>query len=228
MTTNRINLLEIPREEQGLLSSLLKLSGSGIEGLESALNQIQPTLVQDSLISQLKANPNLANVSDLEGILKALIGVASTAYSVGATTDDVVDAAVATIKDDNVVELSDEDAEALKERLKRLERLHALELIAKGSQLIRASERTFLSAKVYSDLRPIFVGEETQVAGAVIVHQLAVRSLRNGRREYTYFMLDSSDLAELQEVISRAVKKDKALRDLAACSKVPVLSPPMD
>lgn len=228
MTTKKIHLLDIPKEEQELLSSVLKLSGSGVEGLEAALSQTQPTLAQESLISQLRQNPNLASVSDLDGILSALINVAGTAYSLGASTDDLVDAAVATIRDEDVVELSDAEAESLKERLKRLERLQTLELIAKGSQLIKASERTFLSARIYSDLRPIFVGEETQIAGAVVVHQFAVRSLRNGRREYTYFMLDSSDLDELQKVISRATKKDKALRELAACSKAPVLSPPME
>ena len=228
MTAKKSYLLEIPKEEQVLLGSVLKLSSSGIEGLELAMSQIPPTLVQESLVAQLKKNPDLASVSDLEGILSALINVAGTAYSAGASTDDIVNAAVATMKDDDVVELSDAEAEALKERLKRLERLRPLELLAKGSQLIKASERTFLSAKIYSDLRPIFVGEEAQVAGAVVVHQFAVRSVRNARREYTYFMLDSTDLAELQEVISRAIKKDKALRDLAACSTTPVLSPPME
>lgn len=228
MTTKKINLLEVPRDEQGVFASLLRLSGSGIEGLESALNHIQPTLVADALISQLKNNPDLANVQDLDEIIGSLVNLAGTAYSVGATVEETVDAVIASIRNDDVVELSDEATEELRGSLKRLERTRSLELIAKGSQLIKAGERTFLSAKVYSDLRPIFVGEETQVAGGVIIHQFAVRSMRDGRREHTYFTLDSTDLDELQEVISRAVKKDKALRELAACSSTPILSPPIE
>lgn len=228
MTAKNINQLEIPKEEQGVLGSILRLSGPGIKGLEAALSQIQPTLVNDRLIAQLKQNPDLAKVPDLDEILGTLVNIAGTAYSAGVSVNDLVDAAVTTIKNDDVVELSDQDAETLKERLKRLERLPPLELVAKGSQIVKASERTYLSAKVYSDLRPIFVGEETKIAGSIIVHQFAVRSLRNGRREYTYFMMDSSDLAELREVISRAISKDKALRELSACSNTPVLTPPSE
>lgn len=228
MTAKKLRLLDIPSAEQGTLASLLKLSGNAVKGLESALLKIEPTLVQDLLIAQLKQEPELAEVEDLGEIVSALINVAGTAYGAGVTTDEVVDLTVATIRNDDVVDLSDDQANTLRERLKSLEKLVPIELVAKGGALLRASERTFHSARIYSDLRPICIGEETEVAGAVVVHQLAIRSTKNNRREYTYFMLDSTDLAEVQQVIARAIKKDRALRELAACSKTPVLSPPME
>jgi hypothetical protein len=224
----RIQLLEIPDEEQGTLATLVRLSGEALEVLESALREVKPTLDKEILISQLRENPSLEPVSDLDGIVAALINIAGTAYSAGVDTDDVIEAAIETIKNDDVVELSDEEAETLKRRLVSLEKLEAIGLIAKASELLKANERTFHSVKIVSDLRPICLGEAAKIAGTVIVHQLAVRSSRNGRREVTYIAMDSTDLSEFKEVIFRAIKKDKALRELAVCSKAPVLSPPVE
>lgn len=228
MTNMRIQLLEIPSEEQGMLASLVRLSDQSLGELESALREVKPTLDKEILISQLRENPGLARVSDLDGIVASLINIAGTAYSAGVDTDDVINAAIQTIRSDDVVELSDEESETLRLRLASLEKLEAVQLIAKASELLKANERTFHSVRIVSDLRPICLGEDTKIGGAVIVHQLAVRSTRNGRREVTFFALDSTDLKELNEVIFRAIKKDKALRDLAVCSKTPVLSPPVE
>ena len=155
----------------------------------------------------MRGEASLAEVGDLEGIVGALINIAGTGYSAGSDTEDVVEAVIATIKSDNVVELSEAEVENLKGLLARLARLKPIELVAKASELSRANDRTFHSARVVTDLRPICSGDDAQVAGAVIVHQLAIRASRNGRRESTYFTLDSIDLAELNEVITRAVKK---------------------
>ncbi len=224
----RIQLLEIPSEEQGTLASLVTLSSEALVELGSALSAVKPTLDKEVLISQLRENPSLARVLDLDRIVASLINIAGTAYTAGVDTDDVIDAAIQTIKSDDVVELSEEEAETLRLRLSNLEKLPAIELIAKASELLKANERTFHSARIVSDLRPICLGEDTRIAGAVIVHQLAVRSSRNGRREVIYVALDSSDLTDLNEVILRAMKKDRVLRELADCSKAPILSPPVD
>jgi hypothetical protein len=228
MTITRIQSVEIPPEEQGVLASLLRLSDPALAGLEVALSKARPTLHRDDLISQLRGEASLAEVGDLEGIVGALINIAGTGYSAGSDTEDVVEAVIATIKSDNVVELSEAEVENLKGLLARLARLKPIELVAKASELSRANDRTFHSARVVTDLRPICSGDDAQVAGAVIVHQLAIRASRNGRRESTYFTLDSIDLAELNEVITRAVKKDNALRKFADASSTPILTPSAD
>jgi len=228
MTNMRIQLLEIPSEEQGMLASLVRLSDQSLGELESALKEVKLTLDKEILISQLRKSPALANVSDLDGIVASLVNIAGTAYSAGVDTGDVIEAAIQTIKDDDVLELSDEDAETLKVRLSSLEKLEAIELIAKASELLKSNERTFHSVRIVSDLRPICLGKDAKIGGTVIVHQLAIRASRNGRREATYIALDSTDLTEFNEVIVRAMKKDKALRELAVCSNAPVLSPPLE
>jgi hypothetical protein len=228
MTTTRIQSVDVPTEEQGVLANLLRLSDPALTGLELALSNVRPTLHRDELISQLRDDATLADVQDLEGIVGSLINIAGTGYSAGASTDDVVDAVITTIQVDNVVELTEPEIGSLRKLLVRLARLKSIELIAKAIELSRANDRSFHSVRIVTDLRPICSGEAARVTGAVIVHQLALRASRNGRRETTYFTLDSADLAEFNEVLTRAIKKDKALREFANASNTPVLTPPSE
>jgi hypothetical protein len=226
--SNRIQALEIPEEDQETLASLTKLNDPTFVQLRSALRKLTPTLVRESLLSQLRRHPALRRVKGLDSIVGTLINIAGTAYAAGTDASEVIDAVIKTIEGEEVAHLSDEDAKILRERLNDLEKSDPISLVAKASELLNSSERVFHSAKIISDLRPVCLREETKVGGAVIVHQLAVRSVRNGRREFTYFALDSPDLKDLANAIARAIKKDQALRELAACSKLPVLSPPVE
>jgi hypothetical protein len=40
--------------------------------------------------------------------------------------------------------------------------------------------------------------------------------------------MDSTDLNDLKDAVAAAIRQDGALRELAACSKLPVLSPPVE
>jgi len=225
MTLNRIQSLDIPEDEQGVLASLLRLSDPALEGLHRALNQATLTLNREDLISQLRKDSDLSEISDLDEIVGSLISIAGTAYSGDFSTDEVLDVLISTIKSDAVVDLTDTDAEMLKKRLETLSKSKPIELIAKASELSRTNDRSFRSARIVSDLRPICLGEDAQVAAAIIVHQLVIRASRNGERESTYFALDSTDLAALSAAVSRAIKKDKALREFATASATPILTP---
>jgi hypothetical protein len=226
MTTKRIQSIDIPEEEQGILTSILRLSDPAFDGLERALCQARPTLDKLELISQLRTEPSLADVRDLEQVVGSLLSIAGTAYYGGAKVDEIIDAVIEGIKSDNIVEITDSDAEALKFRLEKLSRTKSVELGAKAIQLLGANDRSFDSVRVVTDLRPIYSGEGSNVSAGVIVHQLAVRAKHNSRDEVTYIALDSLDLAALNAAVSRALLKDKALRDFAKASNTPILTPP--
>lgn len=225
MSHRTIRSVEIPDEEQGILASFLKLSDLALEGLEQALRRVTPTLDTDALISQLRTEPTLVDVPDLAEVVGTLINIAGTSYSADTSVDEILDVVIKSIKDDDIVELSDVDAEILKQRLARLVQSTPVDLVAKASELLRSNDRTFQTVRIATDLRPIYSGDKLIVAGGVIIHQLAIRSTHNGRHEITYFALDSIDLQALSAVISRAMKKDKALREYASAATTPILSP---
>jgi len=225
MTVTRINSIEIPEDEQGTLASLLRLTDPALAGLQRALSRATPTLDRQELISQLRKESDLAGISDLDNIISSLVSIAGTSYSGQVDTDEIVQAVVQAIKDDDVVELSDSEGEILGARLSRLAKLKSLELIAKGNVLLRSNDRTFRSAKVITDLRPICSGDELKITAGVIVHHLVIHSVRNGESDKVYFALDSEDLVSVGDVIARAIKKEKALREFADTSNTPILTP---
>jgi hypothetical protein len=224
MTTSRIRSVDVPEDEQGIIAQLTRLTDPALEGLERALCRATPTLNRESLISELRREPALAEVADLDEIVASLVNVASTAYSGHVETSEFVQVVVNTIQNDQVIELSDSDAKVLRDRLTRLASSKCLELIAKGNLLLRTNDRNYQSAQITTDLRPVFLGEDLNVSAGLILHQLAVRSSHNGRSETVFFALDSEDLTSLSRLVSRAVEKEKALRDLAAKSGTPILT----
>jgi hypothetical protein len=225
MSHRTIRSVEIPDEEQGVLAGFLKLSDLALEGLEQALRRATPTLDTEALISQLRAEPTLADVSDLTEVVGTLISIAGTSYSAGTNVDETLDVVIKSIKDGDIVKLTDADAEILKGRLARLVKSTPVDIVAKASELLRANDRTFQSVRIATDLRPIYSGDNLTVAGGVIIHQFSINATHNGRRETTYYALDSIDLQALNAVISRAMKKDKALREYASAATTPILSP---
>ena len=225
MTTSRIRSVDVPEDEQGILARLLRLADPALEGLERALSQAVPTLDRENLVSQLCREPALAEVADLDEIIGSLVNVASTAYSGQVGTSEFVQVVVDAIQNDHVIELSISDAQILRDRLVRLAGSKCLELIAKGTLLLQTNDRNYLSAQITSDLRPVYMSQELKVSAGLILHHLSVRASHNGRPETVFFTLDSEDLSSLNQVISRAVKKERALRDLAEKSGTPVLNP---
>ncbi|MGA3082064.1 MAG: hypothetical protein ABSD44_11855 [Terracidiphilus sp.] len=214
----------MPDEEQGIIARLTRLADPALEGLERALCRATPTLDREKLISQLSREPVLAEVADLDEIVASLVNVASTAYSNHVETSEFVQVVVDTIKNDHVIELSDSDAQVLRDRLTRLAGSKCLELIAKGNLLLRANGRNYRKAQITTDLRPVFLGEDLNVSAGLILHQLAVHASHNGRSETVFFALDSEDLTSLSRVVSRAIEKEKSLRDLAAKSGTPIIT----
>jgi hypothetical protein len=224
MTTSRIRSVDVPEDEQGIIAQLTRLTDPALEGLERALCRATPTLDRENLVAQLSQEPLLAEVADLDGIVASLVNVASTAYSGHVETSEFVQVVVDTIQNDHVIELSDSDAQVLRNRLTRLAGSKCLELIAKGNLLLRANERNYRSAQITTDLRPVFLGEDLKVSAGLILHQLAVHASHNGRSETVFFTLDSEDLRSLNRVVFRAIEKEKSLRDLAAKSGTPILT----
>jgi len=225
MKPPRIHAVEIPNEEQGIIASLLRLADPALEGLEHALCEAKPTLDRQDLTSQLRREPALAEISDLDEIVRSLVNVAGTAYSGQVPVEEFVQIVVDAIRSDQVVELSDTDAAVLSERLTKLASSRCLEVIAKGSFLLRQNDRNFQTAQIATDMRPICLGTDLKVSAGLILHQLAIHTTRNGRREAIFVTLDSNDLAAMSEVVSRATKKERSLREFADSAKIPILIP---
>jgi len=85
-------------------------------------------------------------------------------------------------------------------------------------------EHVWHSARVLTDLRPVFGADPKQApAAAVIIHNLKIAH-QAGREIREFFVaLDNQDLRKLQEVLERAVKKEASLSSVAEKAGLPWL-----
>jgi hypothetical protein len=89
--------------------------------------------------------------------------------------------------------------------------------------VLTAHERIFLTARIFSDIRPVFGDSIESASAAVVVHNLKITVRRNEKEEDIFIALDNNDLRELKEVVDRAEKKTKALASILEKSHVKFL-----
>jgi len=224
----RIESIAIPSEDQRTFAGILKLPGAAVQALEVGLRKAVPTLERDALISELRREPSLGDIEDLESLVGAFLSLAGTAYAGGMPVEEVVDFVVGQLDSDEVIDLSESDRESLKAILYKLAKTESIQIVAKARQLLLANDRNFEKVKIVTDLRPVFSGDEMVIAGEVIIHQLTIQAQHNGRMETTFVALDSIDLASLHDEVARALSKDKSLRQFAKVSQTPMLTPAGD
>jgi len=82
-------------------------------------------------------------------------------------------------------------------------------LSGKALDLTFDFERLFTTAKVITDVRPVYNEEATEVMGAVIVQNLQLEFLRSDRFETFSLALDSKDIRSLIEALKKALQKQE-------------------
>ena len=108
----------------------------------------------------------------------------------------------------------------------RLMDIEPLNTVAKAKRLQRDGERLYCTAKILSDIRPVFGSDpDTRPSGAVLTHTLKLAYHDGTGRSHREFhvVLDSNDLEALEEVITRAKAKDRTLRELLKGMNLPTL-----
>lgn len=120
---------------------------------------------------------------------------------------------------------SPEMGDAFADRLLILLRSSQLYLAAKAGGLLTDNNSSYLSARIISDMRPLFgLSADKEPEAALIVHSLHVHALSgSGDEEDIYVALDSRDLQDLISVLERAVKKEKLLASFMEHSKITAL-----
>ncbi len=91
----------------------------------------------------------------------------------------------------------------------------AFGMMAKVPEVKRQHPHVYCTARVLSDIRPVFGPEarEKPLVGAV-VHTLRITYHKGRGVEELYVTLDVSDLRSLRSVLDRALQKDRTLGDL--------------
>lgn len=183
----------------------------------------------DRLISALKAAPPISNSEEMaEHVanqvpsmpVAKIAAVLSTIYGLYFIRD-LAGVSPTTFLDDlmegigSQLKVTARDSAKLRSVFERILDIDSLNIVSKAARLQRDGERLFCTAKILSDIRPVFSADPTvRPAGAVLSHALKLGYDEGKEHREFHVVLDSEDLEALAGVVERARAKDKTLRDV--------------
>lgn len=107
------------------------------------------------------------------------------------------------------------EAPKLRSLLEKVLSVSSLNTISKAARLQRDAERLYCTAKILSDIRPVFGSDpKARPEGAVLTHTLKLGYHEGKEHREFHVVLDSDDLEALADVLGRARSKDKTLRNV--------------
>jgi len=198
----------VPTSQKTPLTELATLDNSGFLDLLSLLQQTPPATSVFELWTRL-VTPG-RTTSREAGIVIAVMNVRGLAESQRASVEEVSSAVADDVREKKWIDV--ELAQRLRERLVALLPLDVIVLTTKAADLVNASEHAFDSARILTDVRPLFVGEGVGIRSpaAIVMHTLKI-VIRDNDDLFT--SMTSKELRELQFALARAIRKEEHLRE---------------
>lgn len=223
----RMPEITIPEYAYPAIQKLAHLSAEDFNIFVKALEDAKPTASLYSFWRQVAKNASQISAPTIKTIVNELFSMNKSIENWNMSAKDfaklVSDAAFSELSEE--FQINEADRDILRDRLVRMLELKAsLGLTAKASDLLTDAQHLFYTAKILTDLRPVFNEEGTKIEGAVIVHNLALHYGEGTEHKDFFIVLDANDMEELQMVLERAEEKAEALQSLMKNSHIPYLS----
>jgi hypothetical protein len=221
-------LIHIPKKDLPVLKNILELGEPQFKSLISALGGAKPALTRGQFVANISKKTKSLQpemVAEILRVVFILYGIKQKVeVSAQQFAEDISESCVESSSDK--VQFPTEKQKELSDRLKQLLSFEKIVgVTAKAFDVMTEHQYTFCSARILSDIRPVFTDAPDSASAAVIIHNLQIgfhESGMKGHKEF-YVALDTNDILVLKEVIERAEKKTNALKSIIKTSKLPYL-----
>jgi len=188
------------------------MTEESFNGLVDSLRNVQPASSPAKIASKVApAAEGLpeATITDILGALLSLYSARSlNEIDIPEFVDDL-GRAMASAKSSGPT-----DVDLFKRRFAVLLDIPSLAISAKAFSIQREQQRIFISARSFSDVRPVFSEDGEHPIAAIVLHQLKLSYVEDDARKELFVTLDDEDLSKLQKILTRAQTKSKALAGL--------------
>jgi hypothetical protein len=212
---------KIPKSAYAAIQALLHLSDDAFEKFLNALRGAKPALQTENFWAHVVPLVEGISPDVVRSVLDEIFHMAEarTDESLREFADAIAEAASEAKSEKFPFE--EQDRSVLRERLVRiLQAGGGFEITRKAAGVLLDQDHIFFSARILTDLRPVFNEAGDSVDAAVIVHNLRIHYGENAEHKDFYVALDTSDIQSLREVLDRADQKAKCLQELIKGSGV--------
>lgn len=206
-----MNFPTIPPEEHLGIIRLAELNDEQVESLARTLSSAPVLISRDALlekIPQVEGIPLPVQRSIVSALIYLNGYLATEEYDLPDFVRDVCSSI-------DVYGHKASELNAISSALLKLLSVESLQLRAKAVDLELDHARLFQSARILTDVRPVFGLEDaSKVEGGLVSHTLKITYFEGEETKEFFVALDEYDLGQLEDALQRAFQKSKVLRGL--------------
>jgi len=191
---------------------------TGGRGPKALLN-LKPRIKPEIIAAEIEAVKG-DKVPGIADIVKVLLSLSVARINAERSLDDFVRDVARSF---NHRRERQSDRASFEARLKSLLSVEPLMLSARAFTVQHEYEHVFRTARIVTDIRPLFDHSGARLEGAMIVHNLKISFVHDTTQKEIWFALDDADISELKKILERAEIKSAALEKLVESVGVPYL-----
>ena len=209
--------LKIPERDHSILAKLINAPEKERKLLVDAFESAGTKLNLKDLTSHI-AQKTKADRREVSELLRTLISMYLARERKNVHIDEFTEAVCQAIESTRNPDLKpkDDNWQPFKDVLSRLLSVECpVAIVSKVRYLYSEYQNNYCNARILTDMRPVFGTDPAkEPMGMLLVHLLRIDFHQIDGDKQFHLALDSENLLELKEVIERAIKKEKALKDL--------------
>ena len=218
--------ITIPEHAYPAIQKLAHLSAEEFDSFLNALARAKPAATPSLFEQHVAEHAPQINSSTIKMIVSELFSMNYAFEDLDSSASEMAHSIAEAAFEEQSEEfpINEADREILKDRLTKLFVLKAsLGLTSKAVGLLTDAQHLFYTARILTDVRPIFNEEGDAVEATVILHNLVLHYGENGDHKDFVVTLDTNDIEVLRDVLDRADRKAEALKPLLKRSEVAYL-----
>jgi len=216
--------LRIPDSDVAPLTALAQLKPEELAAFAKALRSQEPSLDVPELTDAIAAQLSIER-KRLDSIVFLLARLQGVREEMNLPAGEFVAALRLAIEQTGKPELCPQDWTLFESvAAEAISGTSALALSSKALQVMAEHHHVYCSARVLTDLRPIFKSDIAEgPATFVAVHTLRIIYHQGTEHKEFFVALDREDLERLSAVLGRALQKESSLRNLASAKDLVIL-----
>lgn len=216
--------LTIPSRHRSIIGKLFLLPPEEHASILEALAAVAASPLSDERLAKGLSEATSLSRTDATEVVHLALSLHSLPFFGYVQADRLIPEFLSAIETDDALPGSGEQKALFGGFIKGLLDLQNIELASKGLHLLASHERLFCTAKIFSDLRPVFDDEIGKPLAFLTNHILRITVHRGLETEDIYIQMDYGELAELERAIQRARKKDEQLRRVVSETEIEFLA----
>ncbi len=218
--------VKIPESAYSAIQALIRLSPNDFQAFRQALSRATPSLDPDNFWNHVAPHVSPDNRVEIKSIVNEIVQMATALGDMDSDVEEFSETIAGIVFSSNseAFPITEEERNVLKHRLVELFKDNkGLNITTKAMGVALDQDRIFYSAKIITDVRPVFNQKGDVVEAAVIVHHLHIHYGQDNEHKDFYVALDTNDIQELRKALDRADTKAQTLEALLKRSEVSYL-----